>query len=112
VQINVITRVGINFLIKQVSFIGFERDVTYWDKRHTHMAFPPYWFFSSTGGNAILKNRIKPDHSVGVHVPVSISKIPNLRPVELRSHDLFTEPGESRQIPVTVSSGIEQIVEK
>ncbi|MCP4045633.1 MAG: MBL fold metallo-hydrolase [Gammaproteobacteria bacterium] len=91
--------------------VHFERDVTYWDKRHTHMAFPPYWFFSSTVGNGILKNRIKPDHSVGVHVPVSISKTPNLRPLELRGHDLFTEPGEKREIPVTIFSGIEETVE-
>lgn len=78
--------------------VHFERDAKYWDKRHTHMAFPPYWFFSSSGGNGILKNRIKPDHSVGVHVPVSISKTPNLRPVELRGYDLFTEPGEKRVV--------------
>jgi L-ascorbate metabolism protein UlaG (beta-lactamase superfamily) len=92
--------------------VHFERDAAYWDKTHTHMAFPPYWFFSSTGGNGILKNRIKPDHSVGVHVPVSISKTPNLRPVELRGHDLFTVPGEEREIPVTIPSAIEDLAEK
>ena len=92
--------------------VHFERDVTYWDKRHTHMAFPPYWFFSSSGGNAILENRIKPDHSVGVHVPVSISKTPNLRPTELRGYDLFTEPGEKREIPVSVPLGVEETVDK
>ncbi len=91
--------------------VHFARDVTYWDKRHTHMAFPPYWFFSSTGGNGILKNRIKPDHSVSVHVPVSISKTPSLRPVELRGHDLFTEPGEKREIPFTMPSAIEDLAE-
>lgn len=85
--------------------VHFERDVSYWDKRHTHMAFPPYWFFSSTGGNRILKNRIKPDHSVGVHVPVSISKNRSLRPEELRGYDLFTVPGETREIPVSVELG-------
>ena len=25
-------------------------DAAYWDKTHTHMAFPPYWFFSSADG--------------------------------------------------------------
>jgi L-ascorbate metabolism protein UlaG (beta-lactamase superfamily) len=82
--------------------IHFERDAAYWDKRHTHMAFPPYWFFSSTFGNGILKNRIKPGHSVGIHVPVSISTEPERRPLELRGYDLFTRPGEIRDIPLSV----------
>jgi len=86
--------------------VHFERDAEYWDKRHTHMAFPPYWFFSSTFGPGILKNRVKADHNVGVHVPVSISKTPSLRPAGLRGYDLFTQPGESRSIPVSVSSDV------
>ena len=82
--------------------VHFARDAAYWDKRHTHMAFPPYWFFTTSQGPGILGNRIKPDHSVGVHVPVSIPKNPSLRPQELRDVDLFTEPGEIRNIlPVT-----------
>ena len=76
----------------------FERDAAYWDKTHLHMAFPPYWFFGSAGGREILENRLKPDHSVGVHVPVSIPADPALRPVKLRGYDLFTRPGESRVI--------------
>ena len=78
--------------------VHFARDAAYWDKRHTHMAFPPYWFFTTSQGPGILGNRIKPDHSVGVHVPVSIPQNPSLRPQELRDVDLFTEPGESRDI--------------
>ena len=78
--------------------VHFARDAAYWDKRHTHMAFPPYWFFTTSQGPGILENRIKPDHSVGVHVPVSIPQNPSLRPQELRDVDLFTEPGESRDI--------------
>jgi L-ascorbate metabolism protein UlaG (beta-lactamase superfamily) len=92
--------------------VHFKRDAEYWDKRHTHMAFPPYWFFSSSYGPEILKNRIKPDHSVGVHVPVSISKTPSLRPQELRNFDLFTEPGEIRESPASIPSGVEDITEK
>lgn len=80
--------------------VHFERDAAYWDKGHTHMAFPPYWFFMSPGGRGILKTRVKADHNVGVHVPVSVPADPTRRPVELRDYDLFTEPGESREIPV------------
>ncbi|MDX2427190.1 MAG: MBL fold metallo-hydrolase [Xanthomonadales bacterium] len=82
--------------------VHFARDAAYWDKRHTHMAFPPYWFFTTSQGPGILENRIRPGHSVGVHVPVSIPKNPSLRQQELRDADLFTEPGEIREIlPVT-----------
>jgi L-ascorbate metabolism protein UlaG (beta-lactamase superfamily) len=78
--------------------VHFERDAGFWDERLTHMAFPPYWFFSSKGGRGILENRIKPNHSVGVHVPVSIPTDPQSRPEGLRDYDLFTQPGETRQI--------------
>lgn len=88
--------------------VHFERDAAYWDMRQTHMAFPPYWFFSSTYGPDVLANRIRPGHSVGVHVPVSISKTPSLRPPELRGFDLFTEPGERREIPVSMPLGVEE----
>lgn len=88
--------------------VHFERDAAYWDKNHPHMAFPPYWFFSSAGGRQILKNRLKPDHSVGVHVPTSIPADHARRPPELRGYDLFTKPGEIRVIPVALPlSGIE-----
>jgi len=82
--------------------VHFARDADYWEKRHTHMAFPPYWFFSSRGGRGIMKNRIKPDHSVGVHVPVSMPENPSKRPGEYRDYDLFTQPGEKRNIPTAV----------
>lgn len=84
--------------------IHFARDAGYWDKTHTHMAFPPYWFFSSNGGREILKNRIKSGHSVGVHVPVKIPAESAQRPRDLQGYDLFTQPGETRKIPVNVQA--------
>lgn len=78
--------------------VHFERDAQYWERNIPHMAFPPYWFFSSTSGREILGERIKAQRSVGVHVPVSIPADPLLRPVELRGVDLFTTPGETRTI--------------
>ena len=80
--------------------VHFARDADYWDNTHTHMAFPPYWFFMSPGGRKILKNRIKPDHSVGVHVPVTVPTDSARRPVGLKDYDLFTQPGETRVIPI------------
>jgi len=92
--------------------VHFKRDAAYWQMRHTNMAFPPYWFFGSSGGNAILEHRIKPDHSVGVHVPVSIPAEPALRPAGLRIHDLFTRPGETRLIPVITPANAEEHTKK
>ncbi len=92
--------------------VHFARDAAYWDKRHTHMAFPPYWFFGTSQGRGIIGNRIKPDHSVGVHVPVSIPKNPSLRPAELRAYDLFTSPGETRAISVGVPLSVQEVIVK
>jgi hypothetical protein len=78
--------------------VHFAQDPQYWNRNIPHMAFPPYWFFSSASGREILDNTIKAKRSVGVHVPVSIPADPLLRPVELRSFDLFTLPGETRTI--------------
>lgn len=72
------------------SDVHFARDPDYWDRRHTHMAFPPYWYFQSEDGRHVLENRLKPGHAVGVHVPVATR--------ELEGFDLFVEPGETRDI--------------
>jgi L-ascorbate metabolism protein UlaG (beta-lactamase superfamily) len=76
--------------------VHFARDAEYWEQRQIHIAFPPYWFFNSTFGPGVLKNRLKPGHSVGVHVPVSIPADDPGRPEDLRGFDLFTKPGEIR----------------
>ncbi len=78
--------------------VHFTPDADYWDRAPPHMAFPPYWFFATASGRQILQNRIKAARSVGVHVPVTIPADPVRRPAELRSADLFTEPGETRNI--------------
>ena len=77
----------------------FVIDAEYWDERPPNIAFPPYWFLSTTAGRDILDNRIKPQRSVGIHVPDTISADPIRRPPELRGHDIFITPGETRSIP-------------
>lgn len=80
--------------------VHFARDAAYWDKAQVDMAFPPYWFFDSTFGPGVLEHRVQADHNVGIHVPVSIPADPSLRPAGLRDIDLFTQPGETREIPL------------
>ncbi|MEX0963876.1 MAG: MBL fold metallo-hydrolase [Pseudohongiellaceae bacterium] len=78
--------------------VHFAQDARYWDRNTPHMAFPPYWFFSSSSGRQILNNRIKARRNMGVHVPVNIPADPIRRPAELRGFDLFSTPGETRTI--------------
>lgn len=70
-----------------------------WKAARTDLAMPPYWFFLSDGGLDILENIVGAADAIGVHVPVSISDDPNARQTELRGHDLFTVPGQTRPLP-------------
>ena len=79
----------------------FSRNRSYWIDTEHNLALPPYWFFDSAGGRAILDEFIKPIHAIGIHVPVAIPDDPSNRPDELIGFDLFTEPGESREISST-----------
>ncbi|MEQ8314961.1 MAG: MBL fold metallo-hydrolase [Gammaproteobacteria bacterium] len=76
----------------------FALDPEYWNRVAPDMAFPPYWFFASPQGQAILENRVGARRNVGIHVPEQIPGDPMARPRELRSADLFTRPGETRSL--------------
>ena len=76
----------------------FAPDSSYWSRRRTDVAFPPYWFFLSEGGRQVLERRIAPTRSIGMHVPADVPSRPADRAPELRGHELFTEPGEWRTI--------------
>lgn len=65
----------------------------HWQARKTHTAFPPYWFYLSAAGTAIVDRRINASSSVGVHVPTQVP-----RPLQQSGRDFFSKPGESRQI--------------
>ncbi len=71
---------------------------TYWRRRRTHVAFPPYWFFTNDSGRQVLERRIAPSRSIGVHVPTNVPSRADRRAPELQGHELFTVPGEVRDI--------------
>jgi L-ascorbate metabolism protein UlaG (beta-lactamase superfamily) len=71
----------------------------HWRQRRLHMAFPPYWYFLSREGLRVLRERLRPMHAVGIHVPVTVPEDPAEREEGLREVDLFTRPGETRDIP-------------
>jgi L-ascorbate metabolism protein UlaG (beta-lactamase superfamily) len=78
--------------------LHFAKHDQYWDQRLSHMAFPPYWYFLSDNGLKVLE-RLRPTHSVGIHVPVTIPENAAERESLLQDVDLFTRPGETREIP-------------
>ena len=76
----------------------FAQHSEHWQERHTHFAMPPYWFFLKDQGRRILENRVSATHTIGVHVPKKVPDDPESRPDYLQGFDLFTRPGETRNI--------------
>ena len=79
----------------------FAKNPDHWNKRHTHFAMPPFWFYFSEEGRRILDDRINATHTIGVHVPRKMPNDPESRPDELQGVDLFRRQGETRNITVT-----------
>ena len=75
--------------------VHFASDADYWEEQPADLALPPYWFFLTEQGPAILDERIGAGHAIGIHVPASFSDS-SLIPAELEGRDLFTSPGEGR----------------
>lgn len=65
----------------------------HWQKRLTHLALPPYWFYLSDMGKEIVEELLNAQQSVGVHVPVHV-------PEQLKGsgYDYFSQSGETRTI--------------
>ncbi len=76
----------------------FARDGAYWGRRRTDVALPPYWFFTNDEGRRVLNTRLNAARSIGVHVPANVPSRSEDREQELRGHELFTTPGEVREI--------------
>lgn len=72
--------------------LHFKPYTKHWEEHESEMAFPPYWFFTSRFGPAILSDRINAVESVGVHVP---TKVPE--DLQRSGKDYFTVPGEVRE---------------
>ena len=71
----------------------FKPHIAHWDKQVTNIAFPPYWFMTSENGQLILKERIKANENIGVHVPVLV-------PQDLiaTGERYFSKPGETTSL--------------
>ena len=78
----------------------FAMSPEHWTERHSHLAMPPYWFFMSSEGRRILRERIGADKAIGLHVPSDVPDDSASRPESLQDADLFTQPGETRTLEV------------
>ncbi len=79
--------------------VHFTASAGHWEQRRTHFAMPPYWFFYGSDKGARLVQSLNADHVIGVHVPKNIPDESSSRQSELQGVDLFTRPGELRDIP-------------
>ena len=77
----------------------FEKTAGHWEQRRSQLAMPPYWHFRTQERRDTLIPRLNADHAIGVHVRKDIPDEPSERPIELQGVDLFTRPGETRDIP-------------
>ena len=71
----------------------FKPLLSHWDKQKTNTAFPPYWFMTSENGQLILKDRIKAEENIGIHVPIAVPQ--NL--IE-SGEKHYSIPGETTQV--------------
>lgn len=88
----------IHFGDADVDDAHFAKSPEHWTERHSHLAMPPYWFFLSSDGRRILRERIDADEVIGMHVPVSMPDGRASRDQRLQDVDLFTQPGETRTL--------------
>lgn len=67
-----------------------------WAESDTSLALPPYWFFLSGEGLAVMNDVLAPDRAIGVHIPAS----PAERSPSLAGFEVFTTPGERVELNV------------
>ena len=77
--------------------LHYELHPDHWHGVDTDLALPPFWYFLSPRGQIVLGEHIRPTHAIGVHVPRMIPGEFSTGPAD--EHDLFTMPGETREIP-------------
>ena len=97
---NLVFRVTLNNAITVVHMgdadpndVHFKPLLSHWEQQKTNTAFPPYWFMTSESGQMILKDRIKADTNIGIHVPIAVPQ--DL----LESGEMYySNPGETTQV--------------
>lgn len=76
---------------------NFARHKDHFAARPHDAAFPPYWWFGEQSGRAILEKYVRAKQTIGVHVPAEAKGRGDAARAEFGG-DVFTDPGESREI--------------
>lgn len=79
------------------SVSSFARHQRHFSARRTDTAFPPYWFLPDPDGQLILRDIIRAENIIGVHVPARARGNGDEWRRDLGG-DVFTDPGEVREL--------------
>ena len=81
----------------------FAKHAAHFAERRSAAAFPPYWFLGDETGKTIIARYFNADQVIGIHVPASATGHGDEARKQLGG-DVFTDPGESRQLEFTPSA--------
>lgn len=70
----------------------------FWNARDADLALPPVWLMLTDKGRHVLTTYVDAQHAIGIHVYSSIPDDAAKRPPEFHGLDIFTRPGETRQL--------------
>ena len=76
----------------------YEPQREYWQERKPRLAFAPVWLLLTEPGRNILDEFVGAEHVIGVHVYTRVPQDPADRPDDFDGLDLFTRPGETREL--------------
>jgi L-ascorbate metabolism protein UlaG (beta-lactamase superfamily) len=76
----------------------YEPHREYWQARTPLLAFAPVWLLLTDPGRFVLEEFVNADHTIGIHVFSRVPDDPDDRPPEFEGLDIFTQPGEIRDI--------------
>ncbi len=73
---------------------------SYWQERATDLALVPVWLMLTDKGRYVLDEHVDAAHAIGVHVYKSVPDQAEKRPPDFDDLDLFTQPGETRDLAI------------
>lgn len=76
----------------------YEPHREFWESRTPILAFAPVWLLLSEPGRLVLEEYVDSEHVIGVHVWKTVPDDPADRPADFDGLDIFTEPGEVREV--------------
>jgi len=82
----------------------FAEQQTFWDQQSNDLLLTPYWLFKNSQRQANIDTHIRPHRSIGIHVPTALSDLKKRYGNALDEVDLFTKPGETRDLDVLEST--------